>query len=207
MGYAITRIAVICIASILSVGGIIVFSLAAKKYHKIIFIYAGFLFCGGVLCISGIMLCTPFENLLYTFDSPEQIAHYSTTGNIVSVVEGEDSELVVYNNGAVTNAFIIAKKNRDGYNICSKLLYQRVKTAHNDQICIYRTQKTSDCYLIIQGFAEGTSSLEFSDKAGNSIPVEIVPLYQNIVIANGAILIDSQEPFIVYVNGEPIAWD
>ena len=206
MGYAITRVLIICMAFLLSFGGIVIFSLLAKKHKKKFWVYTGLAHSGIVFFICSVLLCTPFENLLYTFDSPEQIAQYSITGNIVSVVEGNDSSLIVYNYGSAANAFIIVEKNNDGYKICSKLCYQKVKKAHNDQICIYRTDNSLDYYLIIQGFF-GNGPLEFTYNNGGTIPVDAVSIYQDTVIVNGALLVDNMESFIVYINGEPIVWD
>ncbi len=127
-----------------------------------------------VWSVGALILCTliavvlnfvPVENLFVTFDSPHEAYSYSNKGNIVLVVEGEETTKVI---AMKKDAFIhsIFPKTEKGWKLASPFSVKEIGTYTLDgiHINVTRYRDTDEYYLNIMS-AEG-KELALSDGRG-----------------------------------------
>lgn len=151
----------------------------------------------------------PFENLIYTFKSPEAAFKYydPTVDKVELVVEGDESDFVL---GIAddTSTITILPKTADGWKIGAGLGIRRVTQENTDGffITVYRYMNTNDHFISIRGTQGGELAIsdeyetkfhEFSMK-GKSDPFNRTFFTYYAYVAN----FDSQ--YSVTVNGNEI---
>ena len=151
-----------------------------------------------VLCL--VVCSLPFENLFVTFQTPEEVFAYSKSGDIIQMVENENSSAVIYQKekDAYSIAFMIKKNN--GYQISSFFSTKRevLGSYKSVAILLYNVRGTSDFYLYINGFVE--QEITIQDNLGTIVQ----PIYDEISthkIAMCLVPIAYDSDYELYING------
>lgn len=105
-----------------------------------------------VICI---VLCTisfllPFENRFIKFKSPQDVFYYTSCGEILDTVYGDNSCMIYYSKGKNTYSYQFIEKTKNSYNILSHSQIKRVskKLDSNTTFEIYNIKGTSDYYFL-----------------------------------------------------------
>ena len=83
-----------------------------RKIAIILLFFVGVAFCA-------ITFLFPIENFVWTFSSPEAVFKYAGTGEIVDVIDGKHSCMIIYSNGRNSYSTMIAHKDANGYKLPS----------------------------------------------------------------------------------------
>lgn len=117
--------------------------------------------------ISVILLITllgfvPFENLVYTFKSPQEAYNYyhSSKVSVDLVVEGEQSDLVVAREKGTTELFIVPKTEK-GWKLGSGLNIKRIsqKVFEGIIVTVYQYKSTNDCFISVFDVDDGITKI------------------------------------------------
>jgi hypothetical protein len=131
-----------------------------------------------ILCI--LLWCgssqIPIENLLYSFPSAEAAFRYCKTGNIIDVIPGVDSSMVIYTTGIDNNLKFyftphIAGKYKIDMARVSYLLFHKLE--YGNVLSVYHFPDSRDYYLFIMSFPPN-SCLEISDDYGSTFKEVVV---------------------------------
>ncbi len=95
----------------------------------------------------------PIENVLVGFDSPESVFHYMRVGEIQSLIEGENSTLVVYSQGRNASSVQIIEKAEGAYRIPVFSMMKRIDSDTLDTTAghyeVLRFSDTEDYYICV----------------------------------------------------------
>lgn len=94
------------------------------------------------------------ENLIFKFDTPESVFYFNHSKEIIDVIEGNSSTMIVYKENKNTTGLYFAKKTDKGYKLPNILITsKRIKNIfyENGVLSIYNVIGTDDYY--ISGFA------------------------------------------------------
>lgn len=198
MLYAILRIFFVCALFVVIVYTLKKFSSNKNKKGIIVFFL--------VLCIilGEVFSLFPIENFFITFKSPQSAFKYYCSGEIVDIIQGDDSCMVVYSTGGNSYSHTIMPKNENGYKISSFLNTKKSISQFNSNgtYAVYNSSKTDDYY-----FDGMTNSLR------NSILNNNFEADENTVVIFGlndepififALVYDVQDKYIMLSNGEKI---
>ena len=90
----------------------IVLIIRKSKYRsKKLLSIASVVLCVVLVSVSGMF---PVENLFITYQSPERAFHYFQSGKIKEIIDGQESCLVIYNDGNSTYGYNIIPKTERG---------------------------------------------------------------------------------------------
>lgn len=158
------------------------------------------------IIIADILLLTilnfvPFENLVYTFKSPEAACKYynPTMDKVELVVEGYESDLVVGKEENATTIFIVPKT-ADGWKTGTGLNIKSVIDKHSDGIIIsvYQYRNSSDYFISIIG--TNGKELTVSDKYNTAF----LAMEEIIGTHYYAYLTDFNSQYSLTINGNEI---
>lgn len=107
-----------------------------------------------------ILTFVPFENLCYTFSSPEASFHYKENGTVKAVINGQYSDLIVAENNKIDNLTVIPKK-QNGWKLSDNMnLHNKYNNLANGiSITLYQFDDTSDYYLSVCGVTTAVLSI------------------------------------------------
>lgn len=112
----------------------------------------------------------PPENLFMSFDSPESVFEYMSSGEIADVVYGNESCMVTYleNNGNYSH--LIVAKDGEEYKIASDTVGEMV--SNNTQYTVHRFADTNDyyTYCYTPGLEAGDDVI-VTDDGGNEVDI------------------------------------
>ena len=125
-----------------------------------------------ILCaVLSLTLCIfPFENLFYSFSTPEKLFNYISTDKIVDIVYGDNSCMIYYQTDKNSYSYIFSKKHNGGYKILNYFSYKKVSSRldSNGSISVYNISKTEDFYVL----ANINSVAEIDIYDGNDFKIE-----------------------------------
>jgi len=130
-----------------------------------------------VLCsVSGLI---PVENLIMSFESPEDVLRYSRTGiirNIEHVAHGNDSSIIIYSTAEeqpIRSHFIVPRSS-SGYKIPTPFSVRRAMQSYGSSTSIrifvfeiFSVEGTDDYYIV--GYYYSTEEANIVDNNGNVI--------------------------------------
>lgn len=92
----------------------------------------------------------PFENLLYTFKSPEAAFNYQNFSKASLVITGETTDLVIGKNHGAQSATILQKTD-NGWKLGRLKQIKNIKSYSNDtaEINVYRYTTSEDIFILI----------------------------------------------------------
>lgn len=134
-----------------------------------------YLFISLILSVLTMVLLglVPFENVFYTFESPQEVYKYSKNeGEIIEIISGKYSDFMIIDSGKSRSVFF-AEKADDGWKLSGFLKNKRIKTGigENYSVMIYQYDKTDDYFISVK--YKGNSPAEISDNLNsNFIKIE-----------------------------------
>lgn len=156
--------------------------------------------------ISVVISGVPFENVFFTFDSPEQAFEYSERGEILMVSEAEESSIVAYKKDNKTYSHFVVYKENGGYKLANEWSLKRIhhKSTETLKFTIYKIDGTQDYFLTVFGFASENEVLTDSNSKVFDLRYEVNDgLYRYY----SAFAIDYSSQYKLYFNGETIVFE
>ena len=118
----------------------------------------------------------PVENLFLHFDTPEDVFHYTNTGDIYGRVGGESSSMILYATSPNTIGKYIVPKADTGYVIPTYLSNKTVWNSmdSNGVVQVYWQKGTQDHYVMVFLGADAADwQVQIFDTNGNLVEVPI----------------------------------
>lgn len=119
----------------------------------------------------------PVENLFLHFDTPEDVFHYTNTGDIYGRVDGESSSMILYATSSNTISEYIVPKIDAGYVIPTYLSNKTVWDSFSAHgiVQVYWQKGTQDHYVMVFLGADAADwQIQLFDATGNPIDTHIV---------------------------------
>jgi len=171
-----------------------------KKNNKKLIILS-FMFCTILGSFSHLI---PFENCFIKFNSPEEVFDYIGSGEIIDIIYGKDSCMIVYSKGENTFSHTIILK-PEKYKIASYFSIKResVYLEKYGDIKIYNVSGCSDVYLVgyiimkdnEEPTIEDINNIEFNviktNEFNNTITIMVYSYVENI-----------SDDYYILINGE-----
>lgn len=149
------------------------------------------------------LIFVPFENVFYTFDSPEKVYNYVNLidPKVKKIIEGEESDFII---GAKkkSEVYLTIPKTEDGWEVgignqTKKIVEKRVEGA---VIYVYRFKTTGDYYVAV--FDNDGKKSEVTDSLGTNffalegnLDEKIVSYYANVrnMLTDYQLIIDGEK--------------
>lgn len=120
----------------------------------------------------------PVENLFIDFPSPEAVFNYCRIGNIINVIPGQESSMVIYSDGNSNdmNPYFVARSG-DKYKINLASSSYAIYHGFNDEnfIIIYRYPNSQDNFIYIT-YLTNDKERTISDEIGTEFNKVIVKI-------------------------------
>lgn len=99
----------------------------------------------------------PIENLFVSFNDPESLFQYFNGSQVQSVLDGNDSCMVIYRKGGNNGGFVLFPKSKKGYKIPTPFLTEKVldRLDGNGVVEVYHVKGCADYYLFVSIPANG----------------------------------------------------
>ena len=148
----------------------------------------------------------PPENLFVSFPSVEASYRYSSTGEVVKVVEGENSALV-YGKNRDKNELLIIREGKNGWKVARLYSTWPAKRAidRDTSVTVYHCRNTNDYYVKIIFYSSNTlGSFEILDNRDSQ--------FQHIKTENGcaeycAYVKGLDDTYTLTINGEVVEFN
>lgn len=170
-----------------------------KKFLSI----ASVILCAVLVSVSGMF---PVENLFISYQSPESAFHYFEFGKIQEIIYGQESCLVIYDDGNSTYGYNIIPKTERGYKIPSYFEMKKVSHKFDKQgaFDIYNAQGTRDYYLVATvNQKEFGNDISVFNAAGEKIDSSVIRIENTNFFFFW--LSDFSNGYYLRINGEEIA--
>ena len=127
------------------------------------------LLCLGVAGIISIYsIFVPIENLFYTFPTPDDVAQYSCEGEVIKIIDGQESSLILYSTSPGNIIYMLSNKTADGYKIGSSWGTHRYTILHPQApIQMIESKNGIDKYVYTFGTVAG-DNFSINDSQANS---------------------------------------
>ncbi|MFR8011644.1 MAG: hypothetical protein ACLU8W_07800 [Clostridia bacterium] len=182
----------------------IVLIIRKSKYRrKKLLSIASVVLCAVLVSVSGMF---PVENLFITYQSPERAFHYFQSEKIKEIIDGQESCLVIYNDGNSTYGYNIIPKTERGYKIPSYFEMEKVSHKFDKQAAldIYNAQGTQDYYVVGTVHQKDfDSNISVCNPAKEKIDTDIIRIENTNFICFW--LPNFSNGYYLRINGEEIA--
>ncbi len=164
-----------------------------------------------------VILCFfPFENLFYSFPTPQAAFEYQTDGgDIIDVIEGNESAVIIYSKENNTS-FYVTKKSDSGWKLGSMILGIPVKfgdvnleSSKDFSMILCKAPNTTESILIIDEYTYPTlhSNTVITDSQGTTF--EQLPILRegdklSNTIFHYAVVQSNDPNYEVIINGERV---
>lgn len=109
----------------------------------------------------------PVENLFYSFPTVGDVAKYACEGEIVGILDGKESGLILYSEEPRTVSYMLSCKTASGYKIGNRWTIQRHLTLNPQApLQILESANAIDKYIYVFGTIEGNEVI-VKDTQGN----------------------------------------
>lgn len=108
----------------------------------------------GVTLIGIILLAqNRIENIFYSFPTAESVADYACGNDVLDVVDGNDSSLIIYSDNEGVIKTMITPRQKSGYKIGSDFHKKNISSdySHGYLVDILGYEDVEDCYVTIIG--------------------------------------------------------
>lgn len=129
------------------------------------------------LLIYVLLYYCPIENIFVSFKTPEEAFSYINNSEIITIIDGNKSDLILYKSKDNTSGTIPIKKRSNTYKICTIVSKRTITKNIFDvyDISIINVKGTDDYYIEIYGIVDVSKNIEISD----NISTEFNPIYEN----------------------------
>lgn len=153
---------------------------------------------------------SPFENIFFSFDSPKDAFEYAGKGDVVAVIPGDETEIVLYQTSDTAASTIPVRKDNGKYKICRVISQKVLQKAYFDSysIRVIKIKNTSDCYIEIYGVVDD-DNISIEDTNSKLF----TPIYESSIsgtskkIVRFVEYIEYSENYKISINGNTINWD
>ena len=91
----------------------------------------------------------PIENLIFSFQSPQEVFQYTAQGKIIDIVEGETSCVIIYQQGENSYSMVFCTKRSGKYKIATAVGYHHNDFASkNGSLRVYEMKDSKDSYVV-----------------------------------------------------------
>lgn len=111
----------------------------------------------------------PIENAFYSFPSAEAVAKYACKGEIIEILDGQESSMILYAEKPGTVSYMLSNKTEKGYKIgtyWSIRKHSRLISNPPAPIQVYESENAIDKYIYVFGIIEGRD-VSINDTQGN----------------------------------------
>lgn len=111
----------------------------------------------------------PIENIFYSFPSAEAVAKYACKGEVIDILNGKESSLILYAEKPGTVLYMLSNKTEKGYKIGTYWNIRRHSRLISNPpapIQIYESANAVDQYIYVFGMVEGKDVVIY-DTQGN----------------------------------------
>lgn len=111
----------------------------------------------------------PMENFFVTFPSPQAAFNYSCVGEIMDVVDGNDSCMVIYKESKQTFITTFFLKEGMGYKLGTHFSFETVYAENHDGLVVevYMVKNTEDYYVSLFGSLK-SDRIDIADSANSN---------------------------------------
>lgn len=149
-----------------------------------------------ILCVVVLACFFPPEALLLSFDTPEAAYNYSYGGSVVLTLDGDNSALVVAEDGEAGFNHEIVPRRNDNWGMCSGFGTEAIYGLNQDAtIAVYRHRKSNDAYICISS----TMLCEISDNRASAF--QVIPVSDSLYQGYYAYIGTWSEDYRVTING------
>lgn len=159
-----------------------------------------------VMAQTSVLCLFPVENYLFSFESVENAYHYANSGEIETVIEGEDSELVVGKNDNVY-VYLVIPKTKHGFKASVGADLKRVfyNFTNGIRVEIYQHRSIDDFYVSVTDTGGGDfSAMDNVNSEFYPVAEEIEPVGE-IYYTYYAFINAENGQYELTVNGETVA--
>lgn len=112
------------------------------------------------------------ENAFYSFPTADSVAEYVGAKDLLGIVEGKDSSMIVYAEGAMTVKMMIAPKRADGYKIGNDIDKKVVASdiTRGYIVEVLKSRKCNDHYIMVSGISD-VPEVRIEDNAHSSFVI------------------------------------
>lgn len=162
-----------------------------------------FLSLASVIVLGTISYIVPVENALITFQSPESAFHYTNSGDIKLVLEGQNTDMVISSKNEIYT-YILLPKNNNGWKIGSGADIKTIakKTSEDVIVDVYQYKNSNDYFITVfvtNGGAADVSDNQESTFYSLSQYNDVLESYYNTYYAH---IQNWNDQYILIVNGE-----
>jgi len=164
-----------------------------------------------ILCmlLSTVSSLFPVENVLIRFETPQEAHNYFRPGNIVNVVYGNGSSLVIYSTAPNSHSVVIFPRDRGGYVLPSLFSVRRIiqgQAGTPDSVLfnVYSVIGTDD-YFITGLIILETDIAYIVDSNGNNVDFESIRMSDFLIVIYFFVESFSHD-FYFLVNGYKISF-
>lgn len=111
----------------------------------------------------------PIENVFYSFPSAEAVAKYACKGEVIEILDGKESSMILYAEKPGTVSYMLSNKTDKGYKIGTYLNIRRHSRLISNPpapIQVYESANAVDKYIYVFGIIEG-KNVAIYDTQGN----------------------------------------
>ncbi len=149
----------------------------------------------------------PVENLFISFPSVESVFDYTDSGDIKTVVEGEESALVIYENEDSFSSIVLPKTD-DGYKIGTFFSHSTLSktTTLNAMITVDQASGTQDYYVEVSP-TKNNFPVEVSDNRDSVFEIYISENETTTNLYHYVYVKDLDESYQIIIDGVPLSID
>lgn len=223
--YHIVRIVIVVIPLLI----IMVLLIKRSKKRPSIFVVAGLILL--ILALGEMSSFIQFENLIVRFNTPEQVFKYAKGGEVLTILEGKDSALILYKYNESYSVWLPYKESerwRIPQHFSSGEVYNSYLWIASDNlysINIQHLRNTDDYYVIIQG-RNADGPVDVSDSRNSGFRYIQYGLYSEADLSNMGLFDSSaqteqhdlksptyiylsylhgfEEEYVLFIEGEPV---
>lgn len=133
---------------------------------------------GYISCIIGLCILSTYslENAFYSFPSASAVAQYACDGDVVMIVDGNESSLIIYTTKSGTQSYMVSPKTATGYRIGRLVEHKETsKTVSMQYVAnIIESKEVSDVYVLINGLAE-SNIVSIQDSLNSNFTLHTTP--------------------------------
>lgn len=158
--------------------------------------------------LTGISVVYPVENLVLRFNSAESVFSYIGKGKVQTVLEGQESCMVIYSQQGKTDGQLLIPKKEKCYLIPKPTTTVKVASSDADQAVfydVYSAQGTED-YYVFGYLVSDASDIDITDNAGKSLQMDARPSVNPKIkyVTFYGVIEDYGTDYFITVNGEHI---
>ncbi len=121
-----------------------------------------------VFLLSSCLFMIPFENIFYSFNSPQAAFDYKYCGVISGFCDGEESTMILYRNEDEYSNVVFTKKDH-GWKLDHNNTYELVanKTIDDKLVLVYKVSETDDWYVLVNDVDFKIQDYIITDSSGS----------------------------------------